>query len=215
VFESSVRVAILAGSKAQLLSALSSLVPGVYTAVDQIDATDSETAANSLANDFERLSLQSRRVEFASLLLLYHLVNSDSSRMFHDTLMALTSPTRSSLRTPFSKSSSHITPSNPPFLSRNDLRYSIAAYRSLGPSTFCPVAYTSLLMDKSASPYERILLCWTKDRAAERTVSIVKKAYMEVSLEWASRLVGYDESQLRESVAKQGGRVEGDRIKLR
>ncbi|WWD16389.1 hypothetical protein CI109_100815 [Kwoniella shandongensis] len=192
VFESSAHFAILAHNLPQLLGALSGLVPSLYQAYDiaHVKAQSGTGKVKSAAEGDEaddlhvrlgRLELEpvrsrDRRVEFASLLLLYHLVIS-GRRAYFDTLMELTTPQKKRLTkdNPFADISdfapaslvgtnvtdlrpslnphSHIEPASDglPLLSIDQLDFVQAAAQSMAEETFSPLTYFHLISSSSSS----------------------------------------------------------------
>ncbi|EIW66468.1 hypothetical protein TREMEDRAFT_65330 [Tremella mesenterica DSM 1558] len=193
LFESSVRFCILAKNTGQLLSALSGLVPGLYLAVDSTrrkgkSKQQDSSALDNLADRISKIDLDSSsrrdaREEFASLLLLFHLVqDASSSTNFHSTLMELTNHQSRRLRTPFTHSQlNSIPPTQPqdPFLLRSALAYSIRAYHAVSVEHFSPLAYYALLDNPSASPYEKMILSWVESGIRERVWEVLKKTVIK------------------------------------
>ncbi|RXK39650.1 hypothetical protein M231_03004 [Tremella mesenterica] len=229
VFESSVRFCILAKNTGQLLSALSGLVPGLYLAVDSTrrkgkSKQQDSSALDNLADRISKIDLDSSsrrdaREEFASLLLLFHLVqDASSSTNFHSTLMELTNHQSRRLRTPFTHSQlNSIPPTQPqdPFLLRSALAYSIRAYHAVSVEHFSPLAYYALLDNPSASPYEKMILSWVESGIRERVWEVLKKTYLETSLEWGGRLLHLSLDQVESWAVNKGDKVESGRLKLR
>jgi hypothetical protein len=99
VFESSARLAILAKHTSQLMSSISGLVPGLYQAVDDRKGKGKAkaSAVDDIPASLEEISLDQNevsdeRVQFASILLLLQLVQSENPAAFHSILTILTSP---------------------------------------------------------------------------------------------------------------------------
>lgn len=220
VFESSVRLAILARHHGQLMSSLSGLVPGLYQAVES-GAGDGKgkgkaTTIDNLANEMAQLGLSitttTRRIEFASIRLLYQLVQSDSPLAFHDTLLEIASPPPHRL---YPRSSTEpITHRLPALLSRDQLKYALRASRALSPVTFDPIAYFTLLRDPNATAYERTVLGWGEDKVRDRAWDVMRKAYISTELRWAGRLCGLRDGE-EEWVKAKGATVVGTVVKLR
>ncbi len=172
------------------------------------------TEPADLANRLGTLNVSDNRVEFASLLLLYHFAHSDSRSAFQSTLLELTAPSHRPLRSPFSDDSP-ISPSAEPFLPPSGLSFAIQASRTLAPETFSPLAYFALLNDASASKSERTVLSWAEGRVRERAWAMMQRAYLEMSLEWVGRLAGYSEEEVLVWVKGRGGKIEGKKVRLR
>lgn len=226
VFESSARLALLARSMPQLVSSLNGLVPGLYTAVG--DARSDRGMArhspspDTVADSLGRLRLAAdgdNRATFASLLLLYHLIQSDSRQQYHSLLLDLSSsPTRRSLRRPFDQTvirSSESSKVSQSFVTRTQLGFVIKAAGSLAIESFNPLLYSNLLHDTTASPYERHVLSWAQDSVRERTWALIRKAYLSTDLAWAGRLLGYAQSEIEHASWEKGIKVEDGRLKLR
>ena len=209
VFEDSAHLAILARNAQQVLSALSGLVPGLYTIASM---TTPYSEPNDLARKISKLSLTDRRADFASLLLLYHLAHSHSHTGFHSTLIELTAPSCRPLRAVFSNEPPS-TPNLKPFLPLAALGYAIRAAHDLAPETLNPVAYFSSLEDPSATTYERILLSWAKETMREKVWLVMQKAYLELGVAWAGRIVRLGESDLDVWVRERGGTVERGKVR--
>lgn len=222
VFETSARIAILAQNHAQLLSSLSGLVPGLYNAVDPKGKgptsaqTHTEGAIDTLANGLASVTLNKAasntdsRAEFVSILLLYHLVQSQSPETFHSTLVDLTTPPRRAFGG--DQTSTGV------FLPRDKLCFAMAASRALRAESFDPLLYFSLLKPDSSrsSPYQRAVLSWAKDRVREKAWSVLSKAYIDCETTWAARWIGYDtDKEIQDWVDQHQRRIEGGRVKLR
>lgn len=217
MFEQSVRLAILAKHQAQLISALSGLVPGLYLAVDdhkgKARASGPASDGNeNLATEMSRLGLAAsdKRQEFASIRLLYHLVQSNASAaVFHDTLLELTAPPPRRLG-----SAIHC---NPPLLSRDHLSFAIQASRYLSAERFNPLDFFTLLQDDTrATSYERTVLGWATDKVRDRAWEVMKRAYISTELGWAGRLCGLPEAGgAEEWIRRKGHVVESGKVKLR
>lgn len=230
MFESSATLAILAKHLPQMLSSLSGLVPGLYRAVDVTDrgkgrARDADHEAN-LDTALQALSLsdkqQDKRAEFARLLLLFHLVHNGHA-VFYQTYLDLTEPSRQHLRSPFADLTGQnghpptrlASPVERPFLTPRQLKLPLRVSRILGSETFSPVAFFAVMHDQRATSYERAILSWATGTVRQRAWDILKKAYMDVSLDWAGKWSGLDTKGVEEWATSQGCRVENGRIKLR
>ena len=214
VFESSARIAILAKHIPQLNSSLSGLVPGLYHAVDDRKGKSKATPVDDLVGDIVDLSVhkEDNRVQFASILLLLQLVQSEpSTSNFHSTLLHLTSPPPTRLYSKFTPDPP-TTRQDHPLLSLSSLSYAVQASRALSVERFNPMRYFQLLNDDSASTYERIVLGWAEDRVRERAWEVMKKAYMSMKLDWATQWVG---EEGEEWVEKRGGTLVDGVVKLR
>ena len=244
MFEASVRISILARDPPQLVSSLSGLVPGLYTAVDSSKGKGKATdPADELGANLATLQLNDssksahgisgprvegdRRIGFASILLLYHLAHGDSYRTFFSTLMSITNPTAAKLRRPFDDlhQASDIpdqprAPTTSPdapiaFCKRRDLWYALRASRALAEETFNPLLYFALVSDPKASVYERAVLSWAAERVQKRAWGIMRKAYLECRLDWVGRWVGEDENEAGSWVEAEGGRVIDGKVPVR
>lgn len=233
VFESSARMAILAGNRAQVVSSLSGLVPGLYRAYDSVkgkgkarqvenDHLTLEDGLNGVVRDIASFDLRSEadhRSIFASMLLLYHLVTSQSTRAFHDLFSDLTSGHRHTIRGPPSDPTRYDRPpihhSTGPFLPLSSLSYAPRAARALSKDRFSPLAYFTLLADGTASPYERIILSWIKESVRDRVWEVVSRGYLEVSVDWGGQLLGLEEEAVRRLVKNKGKKVDSGGIKMR
>jgi hypothetical protein len=199
------------------MSSLSGLVPGLYHAVDDVKAESKgkgrATAVDDLVSTMETLSAGcDNRVQFASILLLLQLVQTETASNFHSTLLQLTSPPSTSLHPKLSDPPSRITRRTRPLVPASSLSYAISASRALSLEQFDPTRYFRLLDQASVSPYERIVLSWAEERVRDRAWEVMKKAYMSMGLEWASRWIGEEGS---EWISKRGARCEGGLVKLR
>lgn len=236
VFESSACLSLLARNHAQLLSSLSGLVPGLYQAYDELHPVLHPSSKGKWKDDDPRrgidvdtlvvgvsgLRLGDRRVQFASMLLLYHLAHTGSTATFHSVLQDLTAPTSQRLRTPFDDVI-NVPPSAPmssvtspqAFLRREDLWYPIRAAEALAQETFSPIRFFRLLRDERASPYERAMLSRAKDRVRERAWEVMRRAYIEIGMDWAAGSLGLEGAAVGSWVEQRGGRVDVGKIKLR
>lgn len=206
----------------------------MYRAVDQIRkgkgkavAPDgdadiaSQLAALSIQRDPTNAAMHNDRAEFARLLLLFHLVQNGPT-VFHQTYFELTIPTSITLRSPLSdiseSSAQDITskpPAEPPFLAPEHLQLPLRVCRILSTERFSPIAFFELSRDTRLTAYERAILAWASEPTRQRAWDVMKKSYMEVSVAWAGRWLGLDESQVLDWTSGQGCRVEQGRIKLR
>jgi hypothetical protein len=216
VFESSARLSILARNTAQLLSSLSGLVPGLYTAVNPEGKSRADLNDTDLSRRIEQLSLADSRAEFASILLLFHLAHSGSYQAFHNTFIELTAPTTQRLRRPFADPTISAVHTTEPFISATSLGFALQASRVLGEGTFDPLAYFELIKDQAAAgPYERAVLSWAGDKVRERAWKVFSKAYLGCAVEWAGRWCGQHEDGVEEWVKGQGGKIENGLVKTR
>ncbi|KAK8861688.1 hypothetical protein IAR55_002511 [Kwoniella newhampshirensis] len=253
VFESSAHLAILAQNRPQLLSALSGLIPGLYKAHDDIK-DNSKTRTPSEPSDRVEVDVtaqmrdlnllareKDRRVEFASLLLLYHLVVS-GRQTFFDTLMGLTCPPRRDMarsRDPFlndpntsiprsdggakseTKTESekgHGTPDGHPFVSLDDVGFARKAAIALGEETFSPLMYFNLISTSKPSAtitYESAILRWKEGEVRDKTWEIMKKGYLSVGVEWAGKFAGIDVKEVKAWAEGKEGKMEAGIVKLR
>lgn len=213
MFESSVRLAILAKHHAQLISSLSGLVPGLYQAVDNGKGKGKATSLDHLTDGLGDLhiSAQAGRIELASIRLLYQLVESDSEASFHNTLLEITSPPSTRL---YPKSSTgQVIYCLDPLLRQDQLEYALKASRALSTASFNPLAYFALLEDSRASGYERIVLSWAEEKVRDRAWEVMRKAYISTDLRWAGRICGLEDGE--EWVKSKGASVVGTIVKLR
>lgn len=235
VFEASARYAILAKNTAQLLSSLSGLVPGLYRAVDEALGAGSDRKSakpgdfDALADHVASLDIGSSgsnpstnpdmRIEFSSILLLFHLSHTDSFQIFKSTLLSLTSVYGKPLfpkypvNPPERQSTSNSIQT--PFTSTSDLSFAIRASQALSPHRFSPLAFFALLAEPTATPYERIVLGWAESRVKERAWEVMRKAYLGVGTEWAARWLAMKDSEVESWVKERGGRMEAKVIKTR
>jgi hypothetical protein len=214
VFESSARIAILAKHIPQLNSSLSGLVLGLYHAVDDRKGKSKATPVDDLVGNMVDLSVQTEdyRAQFASILLLLQLVQSEpSTSNFHSTLLQLTYPTPTRLYSKFT-SDPPTTRQDYPLLPLSSLTYAVQASRALSIERFDPMRYFQLLNDKSVSSYERIVLGWAEDRVRDRAWEVMKKAYMSMKLDWA---VQWMSEEGEGWVEKRGGKHVDGIVKLR
>jgi hypothetical protein len=214
VFESSARIAILAKHIPQLNSSLSGMVPGLYHAVNDRKGKSKATPVDDLVGNIADLSVhtEDHRVQFASILLLLQLVQSEpSTSTFHSTLLQLTSPPPSRL---YSKFTSDPPPTRQghPLLPLSSLSYAVNASRALSIERFNPMRYFKLLNDESVSSYERIVLGWAQERVRDRAWEVMKKAYMSMKLDWASQWMSEEGAGW---VDKRGGTLVDGVVKLR
>ena len=215
VFESSVRYSILARNTGQLLSSLSGLVPGLYEAYDKISGGED---GPGISDGLAKLSLDDKRAEFASILLLHHLVQTASTSAYQTTLLDLTAPQCTRLRVPFAPVDANknvLRQEADEFIQRSRLSFAIQAAACLSVEQFDPLRYYALLRDPTASTYERAVLSWTKDRVQLRAWDVLKKAYLEVRLEWASRWLDVPVNDVAKWAIQHGARVDGGKLKLR
>lgn len=216
VFETSCRIAILARNPPQLLSSLSGLIPGLYQAIQSGGQRD-PTTHSDLADDLDRLKIQDNRIEFTSILLLYHLAHSRSRQIYHSTLINLTAPINHTLRSPFIDAASVPTPRTQPFIPLSSLTFAIKANKALAEETFDPFRYFSLITDTTnSSPYERAVLSWAEQDVRERAWKVLSRAYLDVRLDWAGKWIGEDDrGKIEDWAGKYGKTVEGGKIKLK
>lgn len=200
-------------------------MPGLYLAVEAGRASrkgkardlDDSLSALSIAEDVP--NEKDNRALFCSLLLLYHLVVSDSRQTFQALLLELTTPgSRRRLRQPFAELPAAVGQPDPPrspSISRSRLSTATAAARALGPETFDPLLFDRLANDPSASPYERQLLGLARGRMRDRAWTILAKAYLSTDLAWAGRLLGLATTEVEQLAWEKGVSVVGERLKLR
>jgi hypothetical protein len=217
VFESSARLSVLTSNSAQLLSSLSGLVPGLYTAVDK---GKSKAPPRALEDRIQTLELEDRkdcRIEMVSLLLLFHLCHTDSHSAYFSTLVELTQPTTRILRTPFRAAPPQRAPSTPePFAQVAQVDLAIRTARYLAEETFNPLAYFVLLDDDSTvGAYERVVISWAKDKVRERAWGIMAKAYLSCPLGRAARVIGESEEGTEKFAISRGKVLAGGSVKMR
>ena len=172
------------------------------------------TAIDDLAGEMEHLSVhkENHRVQFASILLLLQLVQSEpSTSNFHSTLLQLTTPPLIRLYSKFT-SDPPTSRRDRPLTSLSSLSYAVTASRALSIERSNPMRYSQLLNDKSVSSYERIVLGWAQDRVRDRAWEVMKKAYMNMKLDWATQWVG---EEVEGWVEKKGGTLVDGVVKFR
>lgn len=212
-------MAILAKHHSQLLSSISGLVPGLYLAVGDIKGKGKAVSPDDLSTGLKKLHLdpdtlhEDHRVEFASLRLLYTLVQSESRTTFHNTLLELTVPPSQRLY-PKSGDTSIVTYRLSGLLRRDQLRFALEASRALSIDTFNPLDYFALLRNPRASPYERIVLGWAREKVKERAWEVMRKAYLSTEVGWAQRLCGLEGGE-EDWLTRKEARIEGTLVKLR
>lgn len=211
-------------------------MPGLYRAVDRSHkgkgkaavphddrGVTTALAALSIATDpsGDAAAARDHRAEFARLLLLFHLVQNGPTA-FHQAYLELTASSSITLRTPFadiSESSAQgvntKAPPEPPFLAPEHLELPLRVCWILSPERFSPVTFFELLRDKHLTAYERAILAWATPSIRQRAWDVMKKSYMEVSVEWAGRWLGLGDTQVLSWASSQGCRVEQGRVKLR
>lgn len=205
----------MARNTGQLLSSLSGLVPGLYQAVDKGKARALDSVDN-ITTQLDQLQLIDHRAEFASLLLLFHLVQS-GRRAFYDTYIELTSPTSTRLKQPFLDSPSSVAFSREAFIPPDQVQFARKGMMALSKERFDPMLYYRLLSDpRLGSPYERAILRWAEKDVRDRAWGVLSKAYLQCSLSWVGEWVGEKrEESIRTLISARGARVEGDTVKLR
>jgi hypothetical protein len=72
-----------------------------------------------------------------------------------------------------------------------------------------------LVRDERVSPYERAILSWAADRVRERAWEVMRRAYIEIGMEWAGGSLGLEGGTVGPWVEQRGGRVDVGKIKLR
>lgn len=228
VFESSARFAILSNNRPQLLSALSGLVPGLYKAYD---ATKIRSGEDSLSDRISKLDLEDRglrdnRVEFTSLLLLYHLVTSGQIA-FNELWLELTAPVKRQLRGKFEKNERVTPQEDTSFLRMEELSFAKVASTALSSNAFNPLVFFSLVSPASnawssrGSPYEKIILSWAIPQVREEGWKRLVKCYMSVDIPWIASILGQSARNEEETVVienwvqEKGKKVEQGRVSLR
>lgn len=235
--ESSALLALYARTPTQLLSSLSPLVHTLYTSADicRSSAIAKQTPVGLTAS-FSELKLlppapdiPDNRGLYASLLLLYHLCHSGSITAYTAALGELTRPKRTIFRAPFADSTSGSSGTNGsqptekpklpprPFLHPLDpsLRLARRLAQILSAERFDPVAYWGILADPKTSSAEGAMISWGTDRVRERAWEVMKRAYLEVRMEWAGEWLGLEEGEVGEWAEGKGAQVKDGRIKLR
>lgn len=206
------------------MSSLSGLVPGLYQAVDDRKgkgkSRDSDNATTMGAISLHEA--MDNRTQFASILLLLQLVQSESTGAgagaFHATLIQLTSPTSQRLYPKLQVSSSFSSTSISPdqrtraLIPRSSLNFAIRASRALSTERFDPLTYFSLLQDERVSTYERIVLSWSEGRVRDRAWEVMKRAYVSTGIGWAGKFVG---EKGEDWVVKRGTTCVDGVVKLR
>ncbi|OXH21379.1 hypothetical protein J008_06843 [Cryptococcus neoformans] len=227
VFESSARFAILSNNRPQLLSALSGLVPGLYKAYD---ATKIRPGKDSLSDRISKLHLEDRglsdnRVEFTSLLLLYHLVTSGRVA-FNELWLELTAPVKRQLRGKFEKNERVTPQEDASFLRMEELSFAKVSSTVLSSNSFNPLIFFSLVSpasnawSNSTSPYEKIILSWAIPQVREEGWKRLAKCYMSVGIPWIASILGKSARNQEETavienwVQMKGKKVEHGRVSL-
>jgi hypothetical protein len=59
------------------------------------------------------------------------------------------------------------------------------------------------------------MISWSTDKVRERAWEVLKKAYLEVGMEWAGEWLGLEEGEVGEWAKARGMQVKDGRIKLR
>lgn len=210
MFETSVRLTVLANHHGQLMSSLSGLVPGLYLAVDEIKGKRKADPTRDLVDRMDDLGL-SARVEFASILLLYHLSQATTISSFLTSLQEITDPPVQRLHPKFRQTVSFTTR---PLLRRDQLSYAVRASQALSSDRFDPIGYFRLLEDTTASAYERIVLSWAEERVRDRAWEVLRRAYISTEMRWAERVCGL--ATTREGwLVEKGAKLEGTVVRLR
>ncbi|ODO04976.1 hypothetical protein I350_05587 [Cryptococcus amylolentus CBS 6273] len=226
LFESSAKFALLAQNKAQLLSSLSGLVPGLYQAHDNLPTSSSPD--DTLSNHLNALTLTPRdgRTEFTVILLIFHLVTRGHVA-FNELYAELT-------RAPRLKGDGG---ERKGFVGEEELGYVRLAARVMAEENFDSVTFFRLLsppasttttspIPSSGAPegarlpestsYQRILLSRASPAIRDRAWERLKKAYMSVGVDWAGRVLGLElGGEVEKWVEEKGGRVEGGKVVLR
>lgn len=199
------------------MSSLSGLVPGLYHAVDDTDKLKGKakaTAIDDLVGSLSDLAVEDchdNRAEFASILLLLQLVQSESSTSaFHSTLLQLTSPPPTRLHPKFECTPT--TRQTRSLLSLTSLSYALEASQALSVERFDPIKYFMLLEAERGSSYERIVLSWAEGRVRDRAWEVMKRAYISMGLDWACRWTGEEGDKW---VVKKGGTCVDGVLKFR
>ncbi|KIR39983.1 hypothetical protein I307_04916 [Cryptococcus deuterogattii 99/473] len=228
LFESSARFAILSNNRPQLLSALSGLVPGLYKAYDAIKT---RTGDYSLSDRLSKLELDGKglgdnRVEFTSLLLLYHLVTSGQVS-FNELWLELTAPVKRQLRGKFEENETVAPQEDVLFLRREELSFAKVASTALSSNAFNPLVFFSLISPASKawssqrSPYEKIILSWAIPEVREEGWKRLIKCYVSVGTPWVASILGKSAENKEEIavienwVQEKGKRVEQGIVSLR
>lgn len=225
--EQSTQTALLAHNTPQIISSLSGLIPGLYTAVDNLPSIPNTDTLDGLTGKLSNLQLESRprtasdnRDLYISLLLLYHLCSSNSPTMYYSTLIDLTRPRAPNLRRPFADltnipPTSHTTPK--PFLHplSECLRLPRRLHHILSGDRFDPISFWRILREKGISESEREIISWASEKVRERAWEVMRRAYLEVRVDWAGEWLGLSEGEVGKYVKEKGMKVDNDRIKLR
>ena len=196
------------------------LVPDLYRQYDA--ALRDRPGPDDLAQRIENLSVAGetdQRRLFASVLLLFHLCHTDSRSTYFSALSEWTSPKPRKLRTPFADlTNAPSTPPrclDPPLVRPKILRLPMRAARSLAPESFDPVSFWQMTEDQNISTLERAMIRRASTRVRDRAWGAMKRAYVEVRVDWAGKWLGLDEEELNEWAAKEGAKVTEGRLKLR
>lgn len=170
-------------------------MPGLYHAVDDTGNSKGKAKATAVDDLVESLSdlavkdaPKDNRAQFASILLLLQLVQSESSSTFHSTLLQLTSPPPTRLHPKFECTPT--TRQTRSLLSPTSLSYALEASRALSIERFDPIKFFQLVKDERASSYERIVLSWAEGNVRDRAWEVMKRAYISMRLDWACRWTG-------------------------
>jgi len=207
----------LARNTAQLISAVSGLVPGLYLALDDKGRCRANgESINGLSDSIGRLSVNDRRREFASILLLFQLAHVGSRQAYQSTLVELTRPTAVRLRQNRLEKEEFVSPARRAFMDIGELVYATRAARVLAEETFDPVSYFRLTSDpRQGTSYERAVLSWAEKSVRDRAFRVLSRAYMSCDRTWASRWCGREGVAVDEWIEEHGGRVEGAILRLR
>lgn len=184
------------------------------------DPTQSEQSETAPATT----TYEDRKAEFASLLLLYHLCHTASFELYWSTLQALTAPRRRPLRQRHrvpTQTSSHVSAldvEQVPFISPDRLRIPRLCARYLSPHSFDPISFFRLALIPSgaesgcatpavcasaATPHQSAIMQWAVPTARDRAWAVMRKAYLEVRVQWAGEWLG-----IRQSDASSGSNEE-------
>jgi hypothetical protein len=154
---------------------------------------------------------------FASLLLLYHLCHTDSPFAYHTALTSLTQPRIRALREPFKEIGNQL--SAPPDAFLHPLSPALRTARRLrvilSQERFDPITYWHMFEDPDVSALEKAIIGWSSGRVRECAWDIVRKAYLEVSVDWVGLWLGLSPPEIEEWVRKKGHTIEKGRIKFR
>nr|ODN85541.1 hypothetical protein L203_04790 [Cryptococcus depauperatus CBS 7841] len=216
VFETSARYAVVAQNRPQLLSILSGLVPGLYQAYSR--AASGETDLSGQLDKLKIADYEQERVEFTSLLLVYHLVTGGQVA-FNEIWSDLIHPRVGRLRTRLNPENAVVTTwATAPFVEPCHLGFAKRASQCLSEHAFNPLTFFSLIDPCSPIPsssYERTVLTWAVPQVREKAWLVLKRGYVNTNLDWARQILGLERSLAEEWIKCDRAKVERDMVLLR